>query len=133
MTSLRACAALTLTALLISVSSVRGQQGNLHVGYVYPAGGRQGLRFEAVIAGQCVTGVEQSYVTGGGVQVEIVELIKPIAGKELDELSDSKSTSCWPARLSFSRTSERWSSSAASRTPSRSRKTPAAEDQEWRS
>ena len=62
------------------------QQRGLHVGYVYPAGGQQGVTFEAVIGGQFLTGVNAVDVSGGGVQATIVELIQPISGKELNEL-----------------------------------------------
>ena len=132
MTSLRSCAAVTLTALLVSMPSVRGQQGNLHVGYVYPAGGQQGSAFEAVIAGQFMTGLEQAYVTGGGVQVEVIELIKPIAGKELNELR-IRIDELLARKAVVQQNFRAWNSSAASRTPSRSRKTRQRKTRSWRS
>ena len=62
------------------------QQPNLHVGYVYPAGGRQGATFEAVVAGQYLVGATNIFVSGGGVTATITDYIRPIAGKELNDL-----------------------------------------------
>jgi hypothetical protein len=77
---------LALAALLAAVSAAPAQQPNLRIGYVYPAGGKQGAAFEAVIGGQFLTGVSNVVVSGGGVQATIVELIKPISGGELNKL-----------------------------------------------
>jgi len=76
----------TLAAFLAIVPAAHAQQANLNIGYVYPAGGKQGTTFEAVIAGQFLAGVDQVHVSGGGVQVKITEIIRPISGKELNEL-----------------------------------------------
>ena len=78
-------AILGLAALLAAVPAARAQQP-LHIGYVYPAGGKQGATFEAIIGGQFLTGASDVHVSGGGVQVKIVELIKPISGAELNKL-----------------------------------------------
>jgi len=77
---------LALAVLLSLVSLVPAQQRSLRIGYVYPAGGKEGTSFEAVIAGQFLTGVSNVYVSGGGVQATIGELIKPISGAELNKL-----------------------------------------------
>ena len=61
-------------------------QPNLHIGYVYPAGGRQGATFEAVVAGQFLFGVTNIFVSGGGVTATIADYIRPISGKELNDL-----------------------------------------------
>jgi len=58
----------------------------LHIGYVYPAGGQQGSTLEVVIGGQFMAGVTNVHVSGGGVQAIITEVIRPISGKELNEL-----------------------------------------------
>ena len=39
------------------------------IGYIYPAGGRQGATVEVLIGGQVLRGVTDAYVTGGGVRV----------------------------------------------------------------
>ena len=75
-------------AVLLAVAALAPgqQQRNLHIGYVYPAGGQRGVTFEAVIGGQFLTGVNSVDVSGGGVEAKIVELVQPISGKELNEL-----------------------------------------------
>lgn len=83
----RRSAILGLAILLAAAPRVQAQQQrSLHIGYVYPAGGRQGVTFEAVIGGQFLTGVRSVNVSGSGVEGKIVELVQPIAGKELNEL-----------------------------------------------
>lgn len=74
-------------AVLCALASVaQAQQRGAHIGYVYPAGGQRGATFDAVIGGQFLTGLNGVDVSGGGVRAEIVELIQPIAGKELNAL-----------------------------------------------
>ncbi len=76
----------SLAVLLSAAPLAQGQQRNLHIGYVYPAGGQRGVTLEAVIGGQFLTGVNAVDVSGGGVEAKIVELVQPISGKELNEL-----------------------------------------------
>jgi hypothetical protein len=85
MMSLRWFAAFGL-ALFLAAPAAHAQRGGLHVGYVYPAGGKQGSTFEAVIGGQFLGDVDHIYVSGGGVQAKIVELVRPITGREINEL-----------------------------------------------
>jgi hypothetical protein len=62
------------------------QRAGIHIGYVYPAGGKQDTTFEAIIAGQFISNISHVYVSGGGVQATIGEIIKPISGGELNQL-----------------------------------------------
>ena len=48
-----------------------------HIGYVYPAGGRQGTTFQVTVGGQHLAGVSRAFVSGGGVQATVVEYVKP--------------------------------------------------------
>jgi hypothetical protein len=75
-----------LAALLTVVPAARAQQSNLHIGYVYPAGGKQGTTFEAIVGGQFIEGIDNVYVSGGGVQARQTDFIRPISGKERKEL-----------------------------------------------
>ena len=59
-----------------------------HIGYIYPAGGRQGTKFEITIGGQFLDGVTNVYVSGGGVQTCIVEHEKPLTPKQAGDLRD---------------------------------------------
>ena len=78
-------AILGLAGLLAAMPAAWGQQP-LHIGYVYPAGGKQGTTFEAIIGGQFLTGASDVHVSGGGVQVKLDRLIQPITGGEINKL-----------------------------------------------
>jgi len=77
---------LVAAGFLTAFSAAEAQQRSLRIGYVYPAGGKQGTSFEAVIAGQFIPDVTNVYVSGGGVEAKLVQLIKPISGGELNKL-----------------------------------------------
>ena len=57
-----------------------------HIGYVYPAGGRQGKTFRTVVGGQYLTGVSGVDISGGGIRAVVVEYNKPLTQKQLNEL-----------------------------------------------
>jgi len=82
----RCYAILALAVLLAVTLAAQAPQRAMHIGYVYPAGGKQGTTFEAIIAGQFLGAVDKVYVSGGGVEAKIVEMVRPIAGRELNEL-----------------------------------------------
>ncbi len=86
MSSLRWLAVFGLALFSVAPAHAQAQRGSLHIGYVYPAGGQQGATFEAVIGGQFLGDVNQIYVSGGGVQAKIVELVRPISNRELNDL-----------------------------------------------
>lgn len=86
MASLRRHAVGALPVWLLLVAAGAAQQRGMHIGYVYPAGGQQGTTFEAVIAGQFLAGVDRVFVSGGGVEVKLRELVRPMSGKELNTL-----------------------------------------------
>jgi hypothetical protein len=77
---------LALAAVLAAAPPAPAQQGVPRVGYVYPAGGKQGTTFEAVIGGQFLEGVSNVYFSGTGVQATLLELIRPMSPKELNDL-----------------------------------------------
>ncbi len=57
-----------------------------HIGYVFPAGGQQGAKFQARIGGQFMDGATNVYVSGGGVQAAIEEYSRPMTAREFNEL-----------------------------------------------
>ena len=83
MTTFRLFAAAGGAALLLTAHA---QQNGPHIGYVYPAGGKAGTTFEVVVGGQFLIGATNVFVSGGGVQAHITDLIRPIQGKELNDL-----------------------------------------------
>jgi len=82
---------LGLAAFLAIASATRlggAQQFTPHIGYVYPAGGRQGATFEVTIGGQYLDGVTNAFVSGVGVQAAVVEHVKPITQQQFNQLRD---------------------------------------------
>lgn len=54
------------------------QPGGAHIGYVFPAGGKQGTTFEVTVGGQFLDGVNRVHISGKGATATITEYIKPI-------------------------------------------------------
>lgn len=77
---------LTLLALLAAPAALA--QTVPHQAYVYPAGGRQGATFQAVVGGQYLFGVTNAVISGRGVQARVVDRSKPISQKELNDLKE---------------------------------------------
>jgi hypothetical protein len=67
--------------------ALRAQQPP-HLGYVYPAGGRQGTTLRADVGGQYLGRIAKAYVSGGGAIAKVVEVVKPLAPKEVNELRE---------------------------------------------
>jgi hypothetical protein len=66
-----------------------GQQQNLpHIGYVYPAGGRQGTAFQVTLGGQYVYTVTSAFISGPGVKVSIIDHTRPITPQQLNALRE---------------------------------------------
>jgi hypothetical protein len=75
-----------LGILLVVAPSLWAQSRTPHLGYVYPAGGRQGETFQVEIAGQYLDGAINAYLSGGGVRAVVVEQVKPLAGQLSNDL-----------------------------------------------
>jgi len=80
---------LTLALLLAAVAPASAQQSTApHLAYVYPAGGRQGATFEVQVAGQYLGPITNAYITGGGIQAEVIAFDGPLTGVQQTELQD---------------------------------------------
>jgi len=77
-----------LAILLMVAPSVQAQQFAPRIGYVYPAGGRQGTTFQVAVGGQYLGNTNSAYVSGTGVQAEVVEYNRPLAQKEFTDLRE---------------------------------------------
>jgi hypothetical protein len=64
------------------------QQPTPHIGYVYPAGGRQGASLEVVLGGQFLDGVARAIVSGAGVEATVAEYTKPITPGQANKLKE---------------------------------------------
>jgi hypothetical protein len=80
---------MAITVALALASLAPGQQQNTpHIGYVYPAGGRQGATFQVVLGGESLNGATNVYVSGDGVRATVLEYNRPMTPKEFSELRD---------------------------------------------
>ena len=58
-----------------------------HIGYAYPAGGRQNSVFDVVVGGQFIKEANGVYISGGGVKAEVVKWYRPLTQGEYVGLS----------------------------------------------
>ena len=77
---------LPLAALLVFVPPLWSQPSSPHVGYVFPAGGRQGSTVEVKLGGHYLDGATAVQVSGSGVQAKVLGQTKPLTLKEIDTL-----------------------------------------------
>lgn len=75
-------------ALALATASALAQSGVPHLGYVYPAGGRQGTSFQVSIGGQFLNGATNVFISGNGVNATVVKYVRPLNGKEVNELRE---------------------------------------------
>jgi len=76
---------------LVVTVSARAQQPqppSPHIGYVYPAGGKQGSTFQVVVGGQRLAGARGAIVSGTGITAKLVEHNRPMSPKEFNDLRD---------------------------------------------
>ena len=79
----------TLAAWLVSLAFTGWAQPSApHIGYIYPAGGRQGTKFEITIGGQFLDGVSNVFVSGTGVRVAVLDHEKPLTPMQASNLRD---------------------------------------------
>ena len=71
---------LAFAAVILCVATARGQSTRRepHVGYLYPAGGRQGTTVYVIAGGQFLFGPTDIYVSGKGVSASVDRYIKPL-------------------------------------------------------
>jgi hypothetical protein len=75
-----------LAILLMMVPSAWAQTRAPHIGYVYPAGGRQGDTFQIELGGQYLDGAASMHASGSGVRATVIEHTKPLVGQQSTEL-----------------------------------------------
>lgn len=59
-----------------------------YIGYVYPAGGQQGMTFQIRLGGQNVDDVSSVLVTGSGVSAKVVECLRRLNNQEVQLLNE---------------------------------------------
>jgi len=83
---LRRRGTLLLVVVLAVAPSLWAQSRTPHIGYVYPAGGRQGDTFQIEVSGQYLDGANNVYVSGSGVRAVVIEHLAPLAGQLSNDL-----------------------------------------------
>ncbi|MFB3826014.1 MAG: hypothetical protein ACE15B_04560 [Bryobacteraceae bacterium] len=73
---------------LAAVAALDGQQFTPHIGYVYPAGGRQGATFEVRVGGQYLNGVAGVRISGQGVEAKVVEHVRLMTQQQANKLRE---------------------------------------------
>jgi hypothetical protein len=68
--------------------SSAGAQERPRIGYVYPAGGRQGTTFQVTLGGRFLNDISRVYFSGSGVEASVVQGIKPDTEKEINALRE---------------------------------------------
>jgi len=77
------------TAAVLSLAlAARGQQRAPRIGYVVPAGGRQGTTFRVTIGGRFLSGASGVIVSGEGVEATVIEHNKPMSSTQFQLLRD---------------------------------------------
>ncbi|MBP7051425.1 MAG: PPC domain-containing protein [Phycisphaerae bacterium] len=80
--------AIACLSLLAVLPAARGQQNTPRIGYVYPAGGRQGQTFQVVLGGQYLDGAVGLCIGGGDIQAVVLSQTKPLTQRQFNELRD---------------------------------------------
>lgn len=79
----RHCYLLAVLSLISTIAQAAVNQP--HIGYLYPAGGQQGQEFLIVAGGQFLQRPQAVYVTGEGINVEIVQYYRPIGNIQKEQ------------------------------------------------
>lgn len=72
-----------VAAALAACLSAAWGQGAPHLGYVYPAGGRQGTTVKVTVGGQFLRNPQHVYISGTGVTGSVERYIRPLNEQEL--------------------------------------------------
>lgn len=81
--------AILVFAFLSFASIALAQQFTPHIGYVFPAGGRQGTSFQVTLGGQYLDGATNVFISGNDVQAMVIEHVKPITQGQFNKLRDA--------------------------------------------
>jgi hypothetical protein len=80
---------LTMAGALAVAMTLQGQQSfTPHIGYVFPAGGRQGYSFQVKVGGQYLANVTNVSVTGDGIQASVVDYVRPLTPQQVNQLRE---------------------------------------------
>ena len=89
------------------------QQTSPHIGYAYPAGGRQGATIQVAVGGQYLNNSSAAFLSGTGVQAAVVDYSRPMTQKEFNDVRE-KLKELQDKRAASARTSKRRGAKAGS-------------------
>ncbi|MHB8897661.1 MAG: peptidase, partial [Thermoguttaceae bacterium] len=83
----QALLALAILGLAAPALLAQNQSTPPHIGYVYPTGGQRGTSLEVTVGGQFIKDTGEVYLSGSGVQVEVVRHYQPLTQGEYSGLN----------------------------------------------
>ncbi len=125
----RTLSVVVLFMLLAPQGMLRAQQMSSHIGYVFPAGGKQGTTVEALVGGQRLDGASEVHISGIGVRATLGELTKPLTQKQVNELREQLDQLTEKRRAVFRRNNVGKAGSSSTQPATRPEWTPADEKQ----
>ncbi len=79
---------LSATSVSVAICCAASAQVRPYIGFVYPAGGRQGTIFQVKLGGQGLEDVNKAFVTGPGVTARVVEYDRALNPQETTLLNE---------------------------------------------
>ena len=76
--------------LAVACFAMSASADDPHVGYIFPAGARQGDTVEVTVGGQFLKGATDLYVTGGGIGAEVTGYSKELTRQEINRLRNRR-------------------------------------------
>ena len=93
--------ALAIACLATNTQTVLAQTNNPQVGYVYPAGGKQGTTVTVIVGGRQLLNVDQVLFSGAGLTARVMRIDRPMTNEERmkfrDELAELRHPTNAPA------------------------------------
>jgi len=77
-----------LAILLATAAFAQQPPAPPHIGFLYPAGGRQGTTYEAIIGGQNLGGAYEVYLSDAGVQATVTRYFRPLTPAQANTLRE---------------------------------------------
>lgn len=82
-------AAVLYTLLLLFTLPTQAQESTTpHIGYVYPAGGRQGTTFVIKVGGQWLDEATNAFLSGSGIKTTVLDYTKPLTPQQVNALRE---------------------------------------------
>jgi hypothetical protein len=73
---------------VLALASAAQAQVRPYIGFVYPAGGRQGATFQIRLGGQGLDGIKEVLVSGSGVEAKVLEYYRRLGAQEVSLLRE---------------------------------------------